>query len=166
MKKAQVIFTLLFLTISLNGYCQKQSVKFKKENFLNTIQRTFDSLKKDRNLDWIYYRVANFDTINHSTNFPPPPNFITDYGFTNVELNSEDFEDIILLKLDPEDLFEVEDSNIESIYPQKKKKFGNGLVFSLPYSFPGDKRKFIDIEIINWDYSCGTGKELNVQLEE
>ncbi|MEG9329204.1 hypothetical protein V6B16_14770 [Salinimicrobium catena] len=166
MKKAQGIFTLLFLTISLTGYCQKQSVKFKKENFITTIQRTFESLKTERNLDWVYYKVANFDTINHPTNFPPPPNFVTSYGFTNIELKSEDLVDISLLKAEPEDLFEVKDKNIESVYPKRKKKFGNGLVFSLPYSFPDDKRKFIDIEVINWDYTCGTGSEINVELLE
>ena len=166
MKKVHVIFTLLFLTISLTGYCQKQSVKFKKESFINTIQRTFDSLKTDRNLEWVYYKVANFDTINHPTNFPPPPNFVTSYGFTDIQFNNEDFVDIILLKSDPEDLFEVNDKIIESIYPQRKKKFGNGLVISLPYSFPDDQRKFIDIEVINWDYTCGTGSEINMKLKE
>lgn len=168
MKHLKLILTLSFLSFNLLlfGQTKKKSVGFNPENYKGTIQHTFDSLKIKLNLSWVYYKVANFDTTYYPSNQPPPPNFITNFGFSNFKLQSDNFNNVKVLEVSSKIFFKTKNDKIQSIYSHRKEKFGNGLVFSLPYSIENDKRKFIDIEVINWDYLCGTGADLCIELKE
>jgi hypothetical protein len=156
MKKRSFLLLLVFI---IHGCCFSQNetrntitVEFNFENYIDIIKNEISKL----DVEWIYYKPVIIKIKSNDSSLPPPPQNILAFKKDNFELFQKDFIDVQVIK--SEKIFEKIDLNkLEETFTKRKKEFGIGVVFSIPYKWENEKTVYIDYQIINWDYLCGTG---------
>jgi hypothetical protein len=156
MKNIIILFILVFLNqnfiYSQSDIKKTTPVKYDLNNYKNIINNKL----KEIDVKWIYYKPVIIKIKTNQASIPsPPPNILT-FKKDTIEFNQMDFPQIQVLQNNK--VFEkIDKNNLEEIFNQRKKEFGIGVVFSTPYKWDNEEELFIDYEIINWDYLCGTG---------
>lgn len=150
-----IIFIWTLGLVHTNQF-QKEYAHFERSEYVEAVVCISDSLLPHYNFEWIYYKAARIDTIAHSSESAPPPNFITALGFTEFEFTQQEITEHHLLSVAPEVVFGTSDNDLTDYLNQQDSLYGRGLVFSLPYKTAENSGVYIDVELVNWD-ACGTG---------
>lgn len=77
-----VILLLLTSQILLG---QKQLPWVTDEEMCEMLTTTFERFHKSHKVKWVYFQLASHDTTSYSVDFPPPPPFLGNCGYSEFD---------------------------------------------------------------------------------
>ncbi len=157
MKRLTFLFIIFASTVNAQTRDYKtEPVEFQKAEYYEFLISLTDSLKKTFKINWIYYRPTIIKTASEqpeveSIHFPT----ILVHKFGTLTFTQNEIENLEIIEI--VDFFDyMQYQDIDTLFEQRKIKYGKGIVVSLPYKWNYLNKEFINFEIIDWDrWGCG-----------